>query len=490
MKNLQSTIYNLKSTIVWFRQDLRLEDNPALRAAAHRGNPVIPVYIWSPEEEGDWQPGAASKWWLHQSLLSLEKRLQGVGSRLIYCEGNSLETLKNLIKETGADAVFWNRRYEPNILKRDFEIKEELLKDGLIVETFNSSLLFDPWEIKTKQGKPYKVFTAFWNACLASPRFPLPQPSDVPAFLENDEKNSSLHLADFKLEPKIHWTKKLHESWKPGHTRAMSYLQIFLEERLLVYPKNRDIPGIHGTSRLSPYLHYGIISPREICYLVKEQESRKEKGIMRAGESFVRELIWREFAYHLLYHFPETTDQPLKKEFEKFPWRHDIKSLKAWQQGETGYPIVDAGMRELWQTGWMHNRARMIVASFLVKDLLLPWQLGASWFWDTLVDADLACNTLNWQWVAGCGADAAPFFRIFNPVTQGEKFDPLGVYVSKWLPELKNLSDDYIHKPWTAPKSVLSSAGIKLGKTYPKPIVDHVFARDRALAAFKKMKKK
>jgi deoxyribodipyrimidine photo-lyase len=475
-------------SIVWFRQDLRLTDNPALSAAAAQGR-VVPVFIWSPEEEGAWTPGSASRWWLHQSLRSLAESLARLGSRLVLRRGSALPTLLELVRQTGAQAVYWNRRYEPAIVQRDATVKEQLRAAGLHVESYNASLLFEPWQIRNKQDRPFQVYTPFWNACRSFaplPDKPLPAPLRLPA---PDGLNDlpSLSLDALQLEPTIDWAAAMRRYWQPGEEGATRRLEAFLAQPIDAYDTARDRPDLDGTSSLSPHLHFGEISPRTIWHRICPVGRATE---VRGGrEVYLKELVWREFAYHLLYHFPHTTDQPLRSEYAAFPYRTDPAGLRAWQRGQTGYPMVDAGMRQLWQLGWMHNRVRMIVASFLVKHQLLPWQAGARWFWDTLVDADLASNTLGWQWVAGCGADAAPYFRIFNPVSQGEKFDPQGDYVRRWVPELARLPTKYLHKPWEAPACVLSDAGVRLGETYPAPIVDHATARERALAALATLSK-
>jgi deoxyribodipyrimidine photo-lyase len=474
--------------IVWFRHDLRLHDNPALQAAVQHGGPVIPVFIWAPEEEMEWAPGGASQWWLHQSLANLSDALQGHGSRLILRRGNSLNTLQALIRDTGARVVLWNRRYEPSARHRDATIKAALRAEGVTVESFNAGLLFEPWEVATKTGRPYQVFTPFWKACLATsePSEPLPTPAHMPAPAQWPD---TLPLADFELEPAFDWAAGIRAVWQPGCQHAVERLQHFLDKTLHNYAQDRDRPDIVGSSRLSPHLHFGEISPRQIWHAAQDTAlAPRGGGRAQGAEAHLRALGWREFAHHVLYHFPHTTTQPLRPDFAAFPWRREQKSLRAWQRGRTGYPIVDAGMRELWTTGWMHNRARMVAASFLVKHLLLPWQAGAAWFWDTLVDADLANNTMGWQWVAGCGADAAPYFRIFNPMTQGQKFDPQGVYVRRWIPELAKLPDRWIHQPWEATTTTLSEAGVTLGRTYPYPMIDHRAARERALAAFASMR--
>lgn len=466
-------------SVVWFRHDLRLDDNPALQAAVQRGGPVIPVFIWAPEEEGDWAPGSASRWWLHQSLTSLEASLRQRGSRLVLRQGESLPTLEALVRDTGAEAVVWNRRYEPAIRARDARITSHLRGGGLYVESFNASLLFEPWEVHTRDRKPFQVFTPFWKACLALPELPppLPEPSHLPS---PHAWPASLALQHLALAPRHEWTAGIRAAWQPGEPGAAAHVARFVEAALSIYDSARQRLDVESSSRLSPHLHFGEISPRRLWHLLPEQALwHHTPGV----EAFLRELGWREFAYHVLYHFPRTPDTPLREAFAVFPWRHDPPALRTWQRGKTGYPLVDAGMRELWTTGWMHNRVRMVVASFLVKDLLLPWHAGATWFWDTLVDADLANNTMGWQWTAGCGADAAPYFRIFNPVMQGHSCDPQGDYVRRWVPELAALPSAWIHHPWAAPVEILTAAGVELGRTYPAPMVDHHEARRRALAA-------
>jgi deoxyribodipyrimidine photo-lyase len=476
-------------SVLWFRQDLRLADNPALLAAVRHGGPVIPVFIWSPEEEGRWQPGAASRWWLQQSLAQLDASLRQRSSRLIIRRGPTLEAIREVLHQSGATAVYWNRRYEPTVIDRDSKVKAALRQDGLIAESFEGGLLFEPWTVRSQKAEPYQVFSAFWKACLGRPE-PTP-PEDPPSDIAIPRHwPATLKLTELDLEPTINWTDGLAACWCPGEAGASKQLDRFLEEALSEYPTGRDRPDRLGTSRLSPHLHFGEVSARQIWLEVRGQRlGRGTRPCARAIHSYSRELGWREFAHHLLFHFPHTPEQPLRKEFAAFPWKPDRESLRAWQRGRTGYPIVDAGMRELWHTGWMHNRVRMVVASFLVKDLLIPWQEGAAWFWDTLVDADLGNNTLGWQWTAGCGADAAPYFRVFNPVSQGEKFDPNGSYVRHWIPELSNLRSEWVHKPWEAPPGVLADAGIELGSTYPQPIVDHREARSRALEALQRTKK-
>jgi deoxyribodipyrimidine photo-lyase len=478
------------ASLVWFRLDLRVADNPALHAAIKRGGPIVPVFIYAPDEEAPWTPGAASKWWLHQSLSALKVSLSQTNSRLIIHQGRSLESLQELVRKTGAGAVFWNRRYEPALIQRDAKIKEILLADGIVAESFNGALLNEPWTIKNSSGKPFQVFTAFWRNCLSQPTLsgPLPAPRKLQLPRAWPE---SLSVDTLKLEPEIKWAEGIRAVWHPGEAGAHSRLKCFLKTSLADYRDNRNLPAQPGTSRLSPHLHFGEITPRQIWFAMRRQaESRTTADVSWKASPFLTEIGWREFSHHLLFHFPQMPAEPLRQEFKRFPWRKSPEFLTAWQKGLTGYPIVDAGMRELWTTGWMHNRVRMIVASFLTKDLLVSWVEGARWFWDTLVDADLAQNTLGWQWTAGCAADAAPYFRVFNPVAQGEKFDPQGQYVRQWCPELARLPDKWVHRPWEAPAAVCSDAAVELGRTYPAPMVSHTIAREVALEAFSKIKQK
>jgi len=498
------------TSLVWFRLDLRLADNAALQAAIQGGGAVVPVFIHAPEEEVPWSPGAASNWWLHHSLKSLDESLRAAGSRLGIRRGPTVETLRALVKETGATAVFWNRRYEPAVIARDTGVKDALREAGLEAESFNAALLHEPWTIQNQSGKPFQVFTPFWRHCLTKPDPAEPLPA--PRKLASPERwPKSLALEELGLQPRINWAGGISAAWQPGEAGARTQLKKFIAAALANYTNDRNRPDLTGTSRLSPHLHFGEISPRQIWHAlkreadhgalvsdparIKEVASTSRVGDRRSGadwrsSQFLAEIGWREFAHHLLYHFPQTPVEPLRVDFKKFPWRKDAAFLNAWQKGRTGYPIVDAGMRELWTTGWMHNRVRMIVASFLVKDLLLSWTEGAAWFWDTLVDADLAQNTSGWQWTAGCGADAAPYFRVFNPMSQGEKFDPQGDYVRKWCPELAKLPDKWLHQPWQAPPTVRAQAGVELGCDYPEPIVSHAITREVALEAFARLKRK
>ncbi|MDP1626547.1 deoxyribodipyrimidine photo-lyase [Parvibaculum sp.] len=466
--------------ILWFRRDLRLDANPALAAAVARG-PVIPLFILDPAD----MPGAASRWWLHGSLHALGESLARLGAPLILRRGSPSEILPALAAETGARAIFWNRLYEPPLIARDKALKSALTARDIEVESFNGSLLAEPWQVRTQSGGPYKVFTPFWRALA---QIPFPAPLPAPKKLAGVPSLPSDDLSSWPLRPsKPDWAGGLRATWQPGERAAHSRLAAFIGEAMNGYREARDIPAAEGTSRLSPHLHWGEISPHRIWATVETATAVHPSGA-EAGRAFLRELAWRDFAHHLLFHWPDIARENWKSQFDAFPWRDDTAAFTAWTKGETGYPIVDAGMRQLWQTGWMHNRVRMIAASFLVKHLMIDWRRGAEWFEDTLVDADLAVNRASWQWVAGSGADAAPYFRIFNPVLQGEKFDGDGAYVRTFVPELARLDPRFIHKPWAAPAAELSKAGIALGRTYPKPLVDHGHARARALAAFEKIR--
>jgi deoxyribodipyrimidine photo-lyase len=465
--------------LLWLRQDLRLADHPALCAAVESGAPVIPVFLWAPWEEAEWAPGAASRWWLHESLQSLRADLEQRGSRLILrrVASDSLATLRELLQETGARAVFWSRRYEPQLIARDRRIKEALRADAIDARSFNAALLIEPWDVRNKSGRPFQVFTPFWkhvSATCTAPE-PLPAPTTLPA---PRDWPASAPLEELELMPRIPWHEGMARDWQPGEAPAARQLAAFLDDGVEGYSEGRNLPATRGTSRLSPHLHFGEISPRQIWHAARPWR----------GGQFMAEIGWREFAHHLLYHFPHTPGEPLRAEYSRFPWADDAAQLEAWRRGRTGVPLVDAGMRELWTTGWMHNRVRMVVGSFLVKNLRLHWLEGARWFWDTLVDADLAANTLGWQWTAGCGADAAPYFRVFNPVSQGLKFDPTGDYVRRWVPELARLSGGDIHAPWEARPETLQRAGIVLGRDYPLPIVDLKRSREAALTAWQTLR--
>ena len=467
----------MKPALIWFRRDLRLTDNPALLAAcAHAA--VIPVYLHCPDEEGHWRAGAASRWWLHHSLEALAEQLEKRGSRLVIRRGDdSLALLRQLVAETGAEAVHWNRLYEPALRDRDSTIKQALREAGITAESHNAALLREPWMVKNQSGGPYRAFTPFWRAAgrtaFATPR-ERPETVPVPSAWPDGERPAALGLL-----PRIRWDEGLAASWQPGEAGAWQRLQDFLKERLAGYDERRDLPAVDGTSGLSPHLHFGEIGPRQVAAAAETMPADDDRN------SFLSEIGWREFAHHLLFQNPQMPDEPLDQRFRHFPWADDQETLlRAWQRGQTGIPIVDAGMRQLWATGWMHNRVRMVVGSLLTKNLRVPWQRGEAWFWDTLVDADLASNSMGWQWIQGSGADAAPYFRIFNPVRQGERFDPEGDYVRRWVPELKRLPAKHIHAPWQAPADVLRQARVRLGDDYPHPIVDLADSRRQALDAY------
>lgn len=477
-------------TLVWLRQDLRVQDNPALHAAMARGGAVVPVFIWDPEGEWGWAPGAASRWWLHHSLVALEAACRARGGRLIVRHGDSEKVLRQLVAETGAMAVYFNRRYELAAVARESWIEADFASRGIEVRTFNSALLREPHEAANKQGRPFQVFSAYWRHCLHEPVSP-PVKIGSEAWPAPDAWPAGVTIGELGLLPRIGWDEGFRGEWEPGEAGAARRLGRFLAQAMDAYAQERDVPAHEGTSRLSPHLHFGEIGPRQIWAAVRKMS--RESGVFppsKGAAVFLNEIGWREFAHHLLFNFPHTAELPLREEFEAFGWASDPEGarLRAWQRGQTGYPIVDAGMRQLWRIGWMHNRVRMIAASFLVKHLRLPWRQGAAWFWDTLVDADVANNTLGWQWSAGCGADAAPYFRIFAPVLQGRKFDPEGAYVRRWVPELSRLPAKFIHAPWEAPAAVLAEAGVILGENYPRPIVEHAKARAEALEAFRALR--
>ena len=472
--------------ILLFQLDLRLNDHAALAAAVESDRPVLPVYVLDDETPGAWGPGGASRWWLHHSLASLASDIEQRGGRLVLRRGRLDTVVPALIDEVDAGAVYWSRGYAPHQVGMEQRLHEICTERGVEARRFRGTLLFEPDAIRTGGGEPFRVFTPFWKACLREPEpaQPLPVPDAIPFHDGTVESDS---LDDWNLLPTSpDWSGGMVEAWTPGEEGATARLEAFLSGAVRGYGTARDLPATVGTSRLSPHLHHGELSPRQVWHAVRAHVAMA--GGDADAEHFLRELGWREFSYHLLFHWPTFPDEPHRQDFARFPWRDDPAALRAWQQGSTGYPIVDAGMRELWHTGWMHNRVRMIVASFLVKHLLVPWQDGEAWFWDTLVDADLASNSASWQWVAGCGADAAPYFRIFNPILQGQKFDGDGDYVRRWVPELAEMPKKHIHAPWDAPEAVLTDAGVRLGVDYPEPIVDHKTARQRALDAFQTLK--
>ena len=481
---------NNAPTLLWFRNDLRISDNPALLAAAARGAPVLGLYIL--DTAGDRRPmGAASRWWLQHSLTRLGESLAALGSRLVVLEGDPETLLPATVAALGAKAVVWNRRYGAAERRLDGALKETLRGRGVSVESFNASLLREPWEVRSQAGAPMKVFTPFWKAARAQGPFaaPLAAPGPMPALGDLPPLPGQIDLADvFHLNAPVDWTLEMATTWQPGEAGAQARLAAFLSGGLRGYAEDRNRPDRTSTSFLSPHLAFGEIGPRQI---IQTSTFAVESGESPAGTDdltkFFSEVGWREFAYHLLYDNPDLAKTNIQRKFDAFPWQGDAAHLKAWQRGQTGYPIVDAGMRQLWQTGWMHNRVRMVVASFLIKHLLIDWRVGEDWFWDTLVDADPANNPASWQWVAGSGADAAPYYRIFNPMLQGVKFDPDGTYVRQFVPELESMPSAHIHAPWQAPPHILRQARVDLGRTYPRPIVDHDAARARALAAYKDM---
>ncbi len=473
---------------MWFRRDLRLQDNPALSVAIEHGSgEVVCVYILETNAELR-ALGGASKWWLDKSLKSLAKEIEALGGKLILRRGLAQETLNEVIAETGAKSVFWNRRYDQAGRDIDSDIKAALKADDLHAESFNGSVLTEPWALKTGSGNYYKVFTPYWKSVQAN--YQPDERTASPARLKLLEAKSD-RLEDWDLHPtRPDWSAGFDTSWHPGEAGAKARLMCFLDGPVNGYKEDRNRPDIEtGTSGLSPHLAFGEISPADIW---RETKARMTAGNVdeKGAHTFLSEVCWRDFAYVLLFHNPELAQENFKPDFNLMPWHDDAEALTSWQRGQTGYPIVDAGMRQLWQTGWMHNRVRMIVASFLTKHLMTHWKHGEDWFWDTLVDADPASNSASWQWTAGSGADAAPYFRVFNPITQGEKFDETGDYVRKWCPELAELPRKYLYQPWEAGPIILRQAGITLGETYPHPIVGHKEGRERALAAYETLKER
>ncbi|MFD1744335.1 cryptochrome/photolyase family protein [Rhizobium helianthi] len=462
--------------ILWFRRDLRMDDHAALLQAIQTGRPIVCVYIREPLK-GNLAIGGAQEWWLHHSLEALNKSLNERGNRLTLASGQASDVLLRIAKETSASCIFFNRHYERDAL--DLDVASSLRAEGLDVKRFKGQILHNPETMKTGSGGAYRVYTPFWRALErdGDPREPVGAPEAIPApphFPKSEE------LPDWHLLPdRPNWAEEFAELWQPGEAGAMKRLESFLEKPVLTYKKDRDFPGLgNATSLLSPHLAFGEISPARIWHATRGLEATEHVIHFR------KELVWREFSYHLLVAFPKLGEKNWNDRFDAFPWTFDEIAFEAWTKGKTGYPIVDAGMRQLWRHGYMHNRVRMITGSFLIKDLMIDWRKGEEWFHDTLLDADPASNAANWQWVAGSGADAAPFFRVFNPILQGEKFDPDGDYVRRFVPEIANLPTKYIHKPFEAPREVLARAGVTLGKTYPNPIVNHAQARDRALSAY------
>lgn len=468
--------------IHWFRQDLRLSDNPALSHAAFHGD-VLPIYILDDTHSGVWKMGGASRVYLHHSLKALNESLEG---KLLVLAGDPLKLIPELVENYGIDKVVWNRCYEPWRIQRDKQLKQNLQALDVDVESFNGSLLWEPWTVAKKDGTPYKVYTPYYKkGCLLKepPRMPEPAAKSIKLIAHK----SKATLEKLELLPTIDWDKPINDYWQAGEEGAKNRLAEFLQDGISEYKEGRDFPAIKKVSELSPSLHFGEVSPNQVWYAASH--SPVANASAENLEHFHKELAWREFSYYLLYHFPVLPEKNFQAKFDAFPWQNDSEKLAAWQKGMTGYPLVDAGMRQLWQTGYMHNRVRMVVGSFLVKNLLTHWRKGEDWFWDCLVDADLASNAASWQWVAGSGADAAPYFRIFNPITQSEKFDAEGEYIRQYVPELAKLPKKWIHKPWQAPSEVLEKAGVVIGKDYPEPIVDVKLSREQALEAFATTKK-
>lgn len=472
-----------KPVIFWYRQDLRTYDLPALAAAIETGRPIIPCYIHDDAAPGPWAPGAASRWWLHHSLLSLTDELEQSGGRLILRQGDTLPALRDLALECGADLVLCTRRYEPWAAQQEQELFTGLGEHDILLKRYGGSLLFEPGRILNQSGQPFKVFTPFWRNCRSQAEPPTPLETSEGSVWADSSVDSEA-LAHWDLCPTSpDWAAEWLSLWTPGTAGARGNLSAFLAGPVEHYDEARNHPARQATTRLSPHLHFGEISPREVWHAARQLATGAPDHSEQV-DKFLSELGWREFSHHLLYHFPHIPEEPFKPKFRHFPWLGSDDNFRAWTRGHTGYPMVDAGMRELWRTGFMHNRVRMITASFLTKHLLIPWQAGARWFWDTLLDADLANNSSGWQWVAGSGADASPYFRIFNPVTQGQKFDGDGSYVRRWVPELAGLPDRFLHRPWEAPPEILEQAGVSLGSTYPEPMVQHQAARESALAAY------
>ncbi len=474
-------------TVVWFRNDLRLADNPALHAAVERRASILAIFVL--ETDNGLRPlGAASRWWLHHSLLKLDEALKKAGAGLHFYEGEAGIILPKLVKESGAGALFFNRRYGKSGRDLDEIVAKAVSQEGATVESFNGRLLNDPWDVSTKSGGPYGVYTPYWKSIKAKglPSEALPKLGKLEC-AKAPGAPKTVTLDGLNLLPtKPNWAEGWDDTWTPGEAGAAKRLGDFLRQGLEGYKVERNTLASRGTSHLSPHLRFGEISPRQVVAAVKEATTRKTDD---DADSFLSEIGWREFDYHNLFYHPDVAEKNLHDKYDAIPWETPKKAeLDAWKKGQTGFPVVDAGMRELWQTGYMHNRVRMITASFLIKDLLYDWRIGEKWFWDCLCDADPANNTMNWQWVAGSGADASPFFRVFNPVTQGERYDPEGEYIRRWVPELAQLDNKTIHSPWKANIATLTKADVVLGETYPRPILDHKAARERALAALQTIK--
>ncbi|MEM1372568.1 MAG: deoxyribodipyrimidine photo-lyase [Pseudomonadota bacterium] len=477
-----------KTTLVWFRTLLRLADHPALAEAVTAGD-VACLYVLDDATPATWKRGAASRWWLHHSLSALTADIEARGGRLILRQGQSVDEVLDVATALAADNIEFTRGYEPWADDMERQLHDEASARGIEVKRRGGHLLVEPEKVRTKTGAIYKVYTPFWRAVSASydPRGPRPAPKAISAPDKLPAIKSDALDAWGLLPTRPNWAADWLDIWTPGEAGAAKSFKAFLKAAINGYDEERNRPDKPGTSRMSPHLAFGEIGPQTI-WRAASLHAGGDGQYDADHETFLKEIVWREFSAHLLANFPHLPDRPFKEEFDKYPWQPNEDALRAWQKGQTGYPIVDAGMRELWATGWMHNRVRMITASFLIKHLMIPWQEGEAWFWDTLVDADLASNSASWQWVAGSGADASPYFRIFNPITQGQKFDPDGAYVRRWVPELADMPIKYLHAPFDAPTAMLDKAGVTLGETYPHPLVEHGFARKRALAGYDEMR--
>lgn len=468
--------------LLWLRNDLRVTDHAAWQWATEHNVAMVPVYIHAPDEATDWTPGSASQWWLQHSLQSLQHDIEQRGGRLIVRRGSSAETILSLARETRATHVYWQRTHEPSLRKRDDQVANVLRASGINYH-INEPLLHAPAKLLKSDGTPYRVFTPFFRVW--EKQLLLSAPLSPPAALSAISTSiPSLNLDELQLAPPHRWHKKLARHWQPGEQTALTRLDTVATSLASAYERDRDVPAIDGTARLSAALHFGELSPQQVYWALLHNQTDPEKS-----HALRRQLAWREFAHYVLWHFPHTSDEPMDIRFKQFPWRtNSAHLLRAWQHGQTGIPIVDAGMRQLWESGWMHNRVRMIAASFLTKHCRIPWQEGARWFWETLVDADLANNSMGWQWVAGCGVDAAPYFRVFSPLRQSEKFDAAGDYIARWVPELARLPPAYRHAPWQLPSQVAAKIDFRLGRDYPAPIVDLERERQAALDAYKSIK--
>lgn len=474
-----------QTAILWIRNDFRLHDNLALTEAA-KFDELIPVYVWNEADLNPWRPGGPSKWWLHHALKLFQKRLADLGSDLILLKGPPEEQILQIAKKSGASTVLWNHSYDPSQSNK-VKAVQEALRLEFELKSFQGNILCPPEELCKKDGSPYLVYTPFWKNFLSKYTLPTVTKTKKLPPVPKEVTGIGCRVEELNLLSDLLWHEEFHTYWKPGEEEALKKVRNFFKKNIQKYNCARDLPDTEGTSRLSPHFHFGEIHPQRVLRMLADKYGDLNKIRDPNVIQFMKEILWREFSYHLLQHFPKTPTQPLRESYKAFPWKKNQKLFTAWTKGKTGYPIVDAGMRQLWQTGWMHNRVRMITASFLIKHLGISWKEGAKWFWDTLVDADLANNTQGWQWTAGCGADAAPFFRIFNPIIQGEKFDPDGKYAARWCPELQKLSPTWIYRPWEAPEKELAKANITLGVDYPYPIVDHKEARNRALWKYERM---